>query len=119
VAELPDPLGVRSLRIHDLLLVEANGRLEARTVAQLASALQVPGGVSAVLLDLSGLWLLDTIAADVLVAEHRRLEEGGIRMALLCPPGEARRALDLAGVTRVVPAFADPDAALDAACWES
>jgi anti-anti-sigma factor len=119
VPGLPDPLAVRSLRVGDLLLVEAEGRLDARTVSQLTGALQAARGVGAVLVDLSELTVLDTIAADALLTEHARLAAAGAGMALLCPEGEVRRALELTGVTDVVSAFADPNAALDAASGQA
>jgi len=115
VPRRPEPLAVRSLRIGELLLIEALGELDGRTVARLTGALHEPRGVTGMVLDLSELVLLDPIAAKSLKAEHRRLQAEGKGMALLCPPGEVRRVLELAGVTDVVPAFADPDAALDAA----
>jgi anti-sigma B factor antagonist len=115
VAERPDPLAVRSLRVGELLIVEAEGALDGRTVGQLTSALHGIRGAAMVILDVSGLTILDTVAAEAIVAARRRLQSDGKGMALLCPPGEVRRVLDLLRVSDAVPAFADPDAAIDAA----
>ncbi len=119
VAERPDPLAVRSLRIGLLLRVEAHGQLDAQTVVQLTSALQVSDGVNSVLVDLTGARLLDRAAAEAVVAAHERLDWDGKRLAILCPPGDVRTALERAGVTDVVPAFVDPDAAIDAIAGRS
>jgi anti-anti-sigma regulatory factor len=115
VAERPDPLTVRSLRVGLLLLVESYGELNAETVIQLTSAVQGTQGITGVLVDLRRVTRLDRAAADEIMAAHERLGWVGRRMTLLCPDRELRRVLERSGVTDVVPAFADPDAAIEAA----
>lgn len=115
VSERPDPLAVRSLRVGLFLLVEAHGKLDRDTVAQLTSALQSAQTVTGMLVDLSGVTAIDGVAAGSLAGEHERLEWDGKQMALLCPPGDVRHVLEDAGVTHLVPAFVDPGAAIDAA----
>ncbi|HEY1360310.1 MAG TPA: STAS domain-containing protein [Thermoleophilaceae bacterium] len=115
VADPPDPLSVRSLRVGLLLLIEARGLLDGSTVVQLTSAFQAPDGVGGILVDLSGLTALDPVAADQILLAHDRLGDQGTQVVLRCPPGEPRDALEAAGVTDLVPAFVDPDDAIDAA----
>ena len=104
-----DPLAVRRLRIGMLLLVEARGELTGATVTRLTPAVGGGQPASDVLIDLSGVTFVDPVAADQLLAAHDRLGREGRRLVLLCPLGDARGALEAAGLTDIVPAFAELD----------
>ena len=73
----------------------------------------VDGGAARVLLDLSGVSLIDSAGLSVLAGIARRLFLEARELAVICPEGRLRRVLASAGLDRLVPVLAADADALD------
>jgi anti-sigma B factor antagonist len=81
-------------------VVELAGELDVTTAGDLRAALQeidLDGGIE-VRTDLSRLEFLDSSGMGVLVSACRRIREAGGAFSAVCGDGEARRALEIAGL---------------------
>jgi anti-anti-sigma factor len=58
---------------------------------------------AAPVVDLTGVTFIDSTGLGALVRAHRRLRRQGRALALICPDGPARRALEVSGLIGVLP----------------
>lgn len=81
-------------------IVEVRGELDWSTVGTLREALLRcdPAGTSALVVDLSHLSFLDSSGMGVLVGACRRVRASGGTFSVSGATGEARRALEIAGL---------------------
>lgn len=59
-------------------------------------------GASTVRLDLTGLTFIDSSGLSVLVAGYKRLRDGGGDLILTAVPAQARRVLEISGLSQVL-----------------
>ena len=101
---------------NELVLVSVSGELDLYVKpdlhASLISADDVPG--STVIVDLSGVSFLDSTICGLLVAEARRRRAERGDLALVSNGSHATRALEVAGIDRVVPLYPTLHDALEA-----
>jgi anti-sigma B factor antagonist len=101
---------------NELVLVSVSGELdlyvEPDLRASLVSADGVPG--STVIVDLSGVSFLDSTICGLLVAEARRRRAARGELALVSNGSHVTRALEVAGIDRVVPLYPTLHDALEA-----
>ena len=64
-------------------------------------------------LNLSKVTFLDSTGLGVLLGRIRKAEAAGCRLAVVPPPGVARRLLDMAALGRAVPLFRSERSAVD------
>lgn len=81
-----------------------SGRLGAATVADVRAALTeaIDSGVDDVVVDLSGVELIDATGLGVLVGSHRRAERAGRRLVLANVPDRIERLLLATRLHRVL-----------------
>ena len=72
----------------------------------------VSGGVRQVVLDLGGVDFVDSMGLSVLVGLRKRLATVGGALRVARPGDQARRVLDLTGLSLAVPVFDSLDEAL-------
>jgi len=98
------------MEVHDdgvLLLVTVTGELDMATVPGVREELErCAPGRRAVVLDLRGVTFLDSTAIRMLLELRRGAE--GERFAVVPPPGEVGRPLDLTGVRPLLRCVAEP-----------
>lgn len=108
--------------LFDLQVAEIDGWTVLAPVGELdlASAPQVrqegmrlvSGGVRQVVLDLGGVDFVDSMGLSVLVGLRKRLATVGGALRVARPGDQARRVLDLTGLSLAVPVFDSLDEAL-------
>jgi len=105
------------MEVHDdgvLLLVTVSGELDMATVPGVRAELErCAPGRRAVVLDLRGVTFMDSTAIRMLLELRRGAE--GERFAVVPPPGEVGRPLDLTGVRPLLRCVAEPRLAMTSA----
>jgi anti-sigma B factor antagonist len=76
---------------------------EVGFIAAVKSVVDSPGGVDAIVIDLTSLSFCDSSGVRSLIGAQRLAEEAGIALAIVPPVGEAADALVLAGVAERLP----------------
>lgn len=96
-------------------LVVLAGRLDVQTVSAVRDRLHaaVDGGSGRLVVDMSGVELMDATGLGVLVGTHRRAERAGRRVMLRGTPPRLRRLLRATRLERVLPT--EPQSAQPAA----
>jgi anti-anti-sigma factor len=91
-------------RITDCGAVELVGRLDVRGAAAAREALHgaVSDGSGELVVDLSGVELLDATGLGVLVGTHRRARAAGRRLVLRDAPPRVARLLALTRIDRII-----------------
>jgi anti-sigma B factor antagonist len=86
------------------LVLTVAGELDRTGVRELRDLVFTPTTVSAELLviDLSATTFLDSSGVGALVAARRWANAHDTRVTLVCPPGQARRTLEIVGLDRVL-----------------
>jgi|SRR3954453_8558476 anti-sigma B factor antagonist len=95
-------------------VVAAEGDLDAGTAVELAAALDEPieDGKTHVVLDLTGVGFMDSMAIHVLMGAARELRQRFGRLVLVCPDPHQRRLIELTRLDVVAPVFETREAAL-------
>jgi anti-anti-sigma factor len=96
--------GARGLELH--------GELAGTTATRFTEAVELAiwGTRGAFVLDLTDVDLLDSTGLHALLRARALLAREDRPLALLCPPGAARRVLDLAGTLDTFAAFSSAEA---------
>jgi anti-sigma B factor antagonist len=91
-------LGMREYDRDGVRVIAVGGEIDIATAPQLSTRLNVAVRCSAggVVVDLSGVELIDSTGIAVLLNALRRMTRSRRRLALVCPGGPVRRALRLA-----------------------
>lgn len=99
----------------DRPVVAASGDLDVATAAEFRKALHLllDAGAGTLVIDLTGVWFLDSTALGVLVGVHKRLLESGGTLQLICPRESLLRIFRLTGLDRVFAIHASLAAAAD------
>jgi anti-sigma B factor antagonist len=89
------------------------GEVDIGTVAQLTEALEaaIRGSVGAFVVDLSDVKFLDSSGVNVLVRARAVLGREERALAVVCPPGPARRIFEVAGIADLLALYDTRDAA--------
>lgn len=95
-------------------VVVAAGDLDAGSAESLAAALDEPieMGKTHVVLDLSTVRFIDSMAIHVLMGAARELRQRFGRLVLVCPDRHARRLIEITKLDLVAPVFDTREAAL-------
>lgn len=98
------------------VLVSVSGELDLYAEPSLRESLDAADrlGVTSLLVDLSGVSFLDSTICGVLVGEAKRRSRDGGELVLVSNGAPASRALELAGIDRVVRVFPTLHSALTA-----
>ncbi|MET7422144.1 STAS domain-containing protein [Dactylosporangium sp. NPDC005555] len=87
----------------DRTVVAVNGNLDVATAGELRESLHhaIGDAGTSLIVDLTGVWFLDSTALGVLVGVHKRLLERGGGLQLVCPRDGLLRIFRLTGLDRV------------------
>lgn len=109
--EIPH-LDISETRIGGARGLKLNGDLDASTATRFTEAVEfaVWGTAGAFVLDLTGVAFLDSSGLHALLRARAVLAREDRPLALLVPPGPARRVLDLAGALDTFAAYSTPEA---------
>ncbi len=81
------------------VVLSASGEIDMATVGELRQALEQAAASGAdVWVDLTDVDFIDSTGLSALVLAHREMSDGRVRLAVICPDGPARRALDVCGL---------------------
>jgi anti-sigma B factor antagonist len=96
----PTPLTVAVRHVGRRTLIEVEGEIDMATAGVLADTIHTATEAGAVELwiDLGGVGFMDSSGLHTLIAARARLTTLNRRMTVICPPGNARRVIDVAGV---------------------
>ena len=97
---------VRTVRLADKeLLISVSGELDLHSVGSLQTALDEAINETGVLVvvDLSDVALVDSIALGALARASRRLREGGGALGVVASNAEVVRAFEITSLDRVIP----------------
>jgi anti-sigma B factor antagonist len=91
--------------LDDIAIVIVSGELDVALCIKLAPELDaaVRSMVRAVVIDLEAVSLVDSSGIALLLNAFRRLEHAGRQLAIACPMGSPRRALELTALDRQLP----------------
>lgn len=89
-----------SVAVDDDGTIVVNGEFDAFTAPDLAEALERLDGDSSatVVVEMSGVTFIDSSTLQVLIEQHRRLDEGGGRLVISSPSAAVTRLFDIAGL---------------------
>jgi anti-anti-sigma factor len=85
------------LRLHGDIDIDTARHLTERLNALIGNPSAAP------VVDLSGVTFIDSTGLGALMRAHQRLRRQGRALALICPAGPARRALEVSGLVGVLP----------------
>jgi anti-sigma B factor antagonist len=103
---------IEETRIGGARGLAITGELDVITATRFTEAVEfaVWGTRGAFVLDLTGVGFLDSTGLHALLRARALLAREDRPLALLCPPGTARRVLDLAGTLDTFAAYSSPEA---------
>jgi len=106
-------LETRATKVGGASAIELSGELDMGTAPGLSEEVELAvwSTVGAFVLDLSGLTFLDTAGLHALLRARAFLAREDRPLVLVCPPGPARRVLDLASVLDTFATYPSPEAA--------
>jgi anti-sigma B factor antagonist len=101
-------------RVDGVSVVTVTGEIDVATAPDLKECLvaQASDGVSAIVVDLSGVSFIDSTALGVLVGAFRRQEEAGGTLKLVVTEPRILKVLEITALTSVFPVFASVDEAV-------
>ena len=116
VTAVPVPvprLETRTTTVGGASAIAVTGELDFETAPELSEEVEqaVWRTVGAFVLDLSGLTFLDSSGIHALLRARAFLGREDRPLVLVCPPGPARRVLDLASVLDMFVTYPSPEAA--------
>ena len=103
VDDVPGPLEIRISKEGTRCVAALNGELDISTSERLRAALLqlIDDGCRTLVIDMSGLALIDSTGLGVLVGVLKRVLQHGGEMRLRSPRRSARRVFDITGLDRV------------------
>ena len=106
-------LKIRTTTVGGADAIEISGELDIETAPQLSEEVEraVWSTVGAFVLDLSGITFLDSSGLHALLRARAFLAREDRPLVLVCPPGPARRVLDLASVLDTFVTYPSAEAA--------
>jgi anti-sigma B factor antagonist len=107
-ADVGDGLRVDAQQVGDRLVLHVDGEIDIATAPRLEAALKeaTESGVEEVWVDLIGVRFIDSTGISLLLRATQELS-GPRRLAVICPDGPARRALELCGIGKLLALFAE------------
>jgi stage II sporulation protein AA (anti-sigma F factor antagonist) len=99
----------------DTLIVKVNGEfdLHGADFARRDIDIQIKAqGTKHILFDLGGLTFIDSSGLGVILGRYRRISENGGRAAISGAPANIQKVMEISGLPRLMPFFADSSAAL-------
>jgi anti-anti-sigma factor len=98
------PFVIISATIGDRTEFDLRGELDLATVDVFRSAVDtsIRGTRRDVVIDLSHLTFIASPGIHALVVIQRELQRDGRRLTIICPPGPARRVLEVSGADRAL-----------------
>jgi anti-sigma B factor antagonist len=105
-------LQISDMKISGAHGLALSGALDVASATRLTEMVEfaVWGTQGAFVLDLTDLAFLDSTGLHALLRARALLAREDRQLALLCPPGVARRVLDLAGALDTFAAYSSPEA---------
>ena len=105
-------LEIRETKVGGARGLALSGALDVASAIRFTEAVEfaVWGTRGAFVIDLTEIAFLDSTGLHALLRARALLARENRSLALLCPPGTARRVLDLAGTLDTFAAFSSPDA---------
>jgi anti-sigma B factor antagonist len=90
---------------HGALRLELRGELDVLTTRQVRERVSelVGAGFGEIVLDLRGLWFIDSTGMRLLVGLHHAAKRDGWRLLLVRGPESVHRVFEIAGTSRVLP----------------
>lgn len=104
------PFAVDRRRVGDRTVVAVSGELDIATVPQLRAAIDAEPG--SLMIDLSATTFIDSSGLHVL---FHTCEARDGAVAIICPSGQVRRVIEIAGMAAALPLYDDVAAALQSA----
>jgi anti-sigma B factor antagonist len=106
-------LETRATKIGGASAIAVSGELDVETAPQLGEEVELAvwNTVGAFVLDLSGVTFLDSSGLHALLRARAYLAREDRALVLVCPPGAARRVLDLASVLDTFVVYSSPETA--------
>lgn len=101
-------------RVDGVSVVTVTGEIDVATAPDLKECLvtQADDGISAIVVDLSGVSFIDSTALGVLVGAFRRQEEAGGTLKLVVTEPRILKVLEITALTSVFPVFASVEEAV-------
>jgi anti-sigma B factor antagonist len=105
---------IAETRIDAVSVIAVTGEIDLATSPDLRDRLmaQEADGVSAIVVDLTGVSFLDSTGLGVLVGAYRRQEEAGGTLKLVVTEPRILKVLEITDLTSVFPVFASVDDAV-------
>jgi anti-sigma B factor antagonist len=102
-----EPLAVVDLALDDLAGVAVRGEVELVTAPELTAALdeRIRDSAGLFVIDLCAVGFLDSSGIHCLVRARALLGRDDRELALVCPPGQVRRVLEMTGIDELVPIY--------------
>jgi anti-sigma B factor antagonist len=102
--------------VDDVAILTVTGELDFALCVKLTPELNAAlrSSARAVVIDLEGVSLMDSSGVALLINAFRRLDRTGRELAIACPIGPQRRALEVTGLDRHLPMYETREAALAA-----
>jgi anti-anti-sigma factor len=97
-------------RVDGRLVLRLTGEIDIATAPRLQAALDATAGAEELWVDLVGVRFIDSTGISALLRATVGLG-GPRRLAVICPDGPARRALELCGIGKVLALYADGSSA--------
>jgi anti-anti-sigma factor len=110
---ISERLRTRTTKVGGAAAIAVEGELDLQTGPQFTEEVEVAvwGTAGAFVLDLSGLGFLDSSGLHALLRVRAYLAREDRTLVLVCPPGPARKVLDLAGVLDTFVVYSSPETA--------
>jgi anti-sigma B factor antagonist len=107
-ADVDGGLSVDAEQVDDRLVLHLEGEIDIATAPRLEAALNeaTQSGAEEVWVDLIGVRFIDSTGISLLLRATLELS-GPRRLAVICPDGPARRALELCGIGKLLALFAE------------
>ena len=107
------PLSIEEVTLGRRVVLAVSGEVDLASVNALQEALDHAAQTQSgdVWIDLTDVEFIDSTGLTALVVAHRLLDAPIRRISLICPVGPVRRALEIAGINRVMPVHGSREAA--------
>jgi anti-sigma B factor antagonist len=98
-----EPFAVEVQQRDDVALVQPRGELDVASVETLRAALDGIESARHLVLDLRGLFFMDSTGLHLLMALHQRAQRDGFQLTLLAPAAPVDRGIRLCGLDDALP----------------
>jgi anti-sigma B factor antagonist len=105
---VPPEFQLAEQRVDGRVVIAAHGEIDLATVGGLDAAVAraLASDARDLWIDLTGVEFIDSTGLTAIVRAHKGLNDGR-RLAVICPPGPARRAFEISGLDGHVSLFLD------------